>query len=248
MTATAFDSKQFSGAYPSGMEKYWWNLARNKIISSIFNKYLSRNLMILEVGCGSGIVTDYLKEQKWNILGVDPGTPTKGSEQRHYITYAKEANDLPENTRKDIKVLALFDVLEHIPDPENFLSQLIQEFSNSTTIIVTVPARHELWTNFDDYYGHFRRYSLSELETQLTKTGLKKIFSGYFFHFLYLGIFLSKISKKQRKVVFKPPYNYLKKLKHLLLAEIFNWEFLLFPKSVPGSSIIAVYSIKRLCA
>lgn len=200
--------------------------------------------MILEVGCGSGIVTDYLRERNWNILGVDPGLPKKVGKQKHYITYDKEARDLPENTRKDIEVLALFDVLEHIYDPVKFLSELLKVFPKATTLIATVPAKHELWTNFDDHYGHFRRYSLSQLNNEIACAGFKKVFAGYFFHLLYLFILFTKISNKHREVVFKPPQFRASIRLHRFLAEILKWEFVLLPSRIPGSSIIAVYAVR----
>ena len=65
---TAFDATKFSQGYPPNMEKYWWNLARNKIIAESLRRHLSKNDPILEVGCGKGIVTNYLKILKKTLL------------------------------------------------------------------------------------------------------------------------------------------------------------------------------------
>jgi SAM-dependent methyltransferase len=243
VNATAFNLSQFSGAYPPGMEGYWWNLARNKIIAHICSKYLLRDEMILEIGCGSGIVTDYLKGHNWNISGVDLGQPDVANKTRPYMTYGKEAKDLPEETRKDIEVIGLFDVLEHIPEPTKFTSQLLGACPNTKLLVVTVPARQEIWTNFDEYYGHCRRYSLRQLDDEMMSVGLEKVWAGYFFHSLYFAILFSKAFTNHRKVCFDPPRNCANIMFHRFLAEALIWEFFLTPKCLPGSSIIAVYAL-----
>jgi 2-polyprenyl-3-methyl-5-hydroxy-6-metoxy-1,4-benzoquinol methylase len=239
---TAFDATKFSQGYPPNMEKYWWNLARNKIIAESLKKYLLKNDPILEVGCGKGIVTNYLKSLGWNIIGIDPGIPSEAKVEERHIMYGKKTSDLSLKNRQNIKVLALFDVIEHVRNPASFLAEHLKVLPCVKRIIVTVPARQELWGNFDDYYGHYRRYSMKQLDNEMMSIGMKPIMKEYFFRLVYLGIYFSKSIKRSRAVVFKAPQASGSEWIHRLFAEVLFWEYIVVPNKLPGSSIIGIYS------
>jgi 2-polyprenyl-3-methyl-5-hydroxy-6-metoxy-1,4-benzoquinol methylase len=224
------------------MEKYWWNLARNKIIAESLNKYLSKNDAILEVGCGKGVVTNYLKSLGWNIMGIDPGVPTEAKAEESHIMYGKKTTDLLLKKRQNIKVLALFDVIEHVRNPVSFLVEHLKVLPRVNRIILTVPARQELWGNFDDYYGHFRRYSLEQLDNEMKSIGMKPIMKKYFFRLVYLGIYCTKSINRSRAVVFKAPQSCVSEWLHRLFAQVLFLEHIVIPKKLPGSSIIGIYS------
>ncbi len=57
-------------------------------------------------------------------------------------------------------------------------------------IILTAPACSGLWSKEDDIAGHFRRYSLNEINTLLIESGYTVEFISYFFSILVLPIFL----------------------------------------------------------
>jgi SAM-dependent methyltransferase len=239
---TAFDATKFSQGYPPNMEKYWWNLARNKIIAESLRRHLSKNDPILEVGCGKGIVTNYLKSLGWNIIGIDPGVPIEAKVEERHIMYGKKTSELSLENRQNIKVLALFDVIEHVRNPASFLAEHLKVLPCVKRIILTVPARQELWGNFDDYYGHYRRYSIKQLDNEMMSIGMKPIMKEYFFRLVYWGIYLSKSIKRSRAVVFKAPQACGSEWLHRLFAQVLFWENIIIPNKLPGSSIIGIYS------
>ena len=240
---TFFDTTKFSQAYPPNMGKYWWNLARNRIIAETLKKYLSRNDAILEVGCGKGVVTNYLKSRGWNIIGIDPGIPTEVKVEERHIMYGKQITDLSLKNRQNIKVLALFDGNEHVKNPATFLVKHLKALPCVNRIILTVPARQELWGNFDDYYGHFRRYSVEQLDNEMLSIGMKPIMKDYFFRLVYLGLYFTKSIKRSRAVVFKAPQARGSEWLHRLFADVLFWEHIVVPNKLPGSSIIGIYSV-----
>jgi len=105
-----------------------------------------------------------------------------------------------------------------------------------------VPARQELWGNFDDYYGHYRRYSIKQLDNEMMSIGMKPIMKEYFFRLVYWGIYLSKSIKRSRAVVFKAPQACGSEWLHRLFAQVLFWENIIIPNKLPGSSIIGIYS------
>ena len=58
-----FENDDFDLAYPPGIEYHYWNLARNHIIEHQLNAITSSGIRILEIGCGKGIVVDYLRRK-----------------------------------------------------------------------------------------------------------------------------------------------------------------------------------------
>ena len=241
MARTEFDHDQFAEAYPPGIERSWWSLARNHVIARMFARHLSKDARILEVGCGTGIATAHLRKLGWNITGVDLGQPENGVLDRDHLLLGTNALELPTEMRSTFTALALFDVIEHITDAPSFLRELLTAFPNARHVVVTVPARKELWTSFDDHYGHFRRYDLGLLEDEFKQAGLWNVKASYFFHALYIAIGWNNILRgRKRNLVFKAPAPGLATTMNAAVARGFVWDARFFPGFVPGSSIIGI--------
>lgn len=63
------------------------------------------------------------------------------------------------------------EVMEHVEDDARFLSRIFQLVKPGGQLILSVPARKDLWSVDDEYVGHFRRYERSELITLLETHG-----------------------------------------------------------------------------
>ncbi len=235
---TEFNKQQFLQAYPAGIEDTYWNRARNRIILNIARRYKLNN--ILDVGCGRGIVTSYLHKSGLSVIGVDMGSPSSSAKTGCAIYYNTEAGDLPDDIRKQVQAITLFDVIEHIEHPREFLKRLTEQFPNLEYLMITVPARRELWTNFDNYYGHFRRYTLQSVKKEVEDSGFNIIFSRYFFHILYPLIRMNNIFFKNRDIDIKAPEGLFSRMIHKASASLFYSEIFLVPGRVRGSSIVAV--------
>ena len=235
--STEFYNDEYSQAYPDGIEKNYWNLARKKTILSVVRKFNLDNL--LDVGCGRGIVTGYLFSNKINVTGVELGMTTPIENTGVKIMYNTDATTLPEETRSKFKTISLFDVIEHIEKPVEFIQLLSDKFRNVESLIITVPARQELWTNFDDYYGHFRRYTLESLQSELKQSGFRIKSCGYFFHSLYYMIRVSNMINKKRELKFDPPKG-LSLIIHKFFGSLLFLESKLLPGKMLGSSVICV--------
>ncbi len=235
---TKFDKDEFSFAYPDGIENNYWHFARNKIILNVIKKYSIKNG--LDVGSGRGIVTDYLFRNKISIKGVELGNTTPINNSNVPILYNADALSL---TGK-FDAITLFDVIEHIEKPVQFMKELIFHFKDVEYLIITVPARKELWSNFDEYYGHFKRYELNTLKNELQEIGFEIIENQYFFHVLYFLIRLNNRISKKRKIQFIVPKG-LRKVFHSFLGQLFFWEKFITPKKLVGSSIICIAKKKH---
>ena len=88
------------------------------------------------------------------------------------------------------KSVGLFDVVEHIEDDYFFLNNINKYLKEDGYVYITVPAFNFLWSNEDVDAGHFKRYTTSELNGLLKKSGFTIIQSTYIFSILPLPVFL----------------------------------------------------------
>jgi SAM-dependent methyltransferase len=139
--------------------------------------------VVLDIGCGRGFTVDFLRRKGVDCHGVELAAVDPLPAVRPYVTAPQDAFALPEDFRRRVTVLLLLDVVEHLPAPDAFLDECARHFPALSRAVVTVPARAELWSNYDDFYGHLRRYDRPALEALLRRVGRPR--AGYFFHALY---------------------------------------------------------------
>jgi len=244
---TSFSNDQYESAYPDGMECHWWTLARSKIVASWISAVSGSNCSVLEVGCGRGIVVKSLQDAGIDCAGVEIANVRPVHAVAQHISVGIDAVELSYGERQRYDTILLLDVIEHISEPVIFLRNLANAFPNLSHIIVTVPARHELWSNYDEFYGHYRRYTPELLEALSTELRWRLNRKSYFFHSLYLPAWLLVKLKKNRKIHLKPPQG-LHKLLHRLIAYAMITDYHLFPMSLVGTSVIGCLELGKNAA
>jgi len=60
-------------------------------------------------------------------------------------------------------LVCAFDVIEHIEDDRRVFSEVSRVLKDDGVLIFSVPVHADLWTEFDDWVGHVRRYDPSDL-------------------------------------------------------------------------------------
>jgi len=190
-----------------------------KSILNEFYPYL--NGTTVEVGSGIGQFSLELArvEKVKKLICVEPDKKIAEIHQKNFpeanlvIGYA---NDLVGNTFADSIVSV--NVLEHIENDESEL-QIYKKLLSKRNgcLCLLVPARRELYSDIDRKFGHFRRYTKSDLTYKLNLAGfkIKKIFYfnmvGYLAWYLNFKIINSTTFNKKKvkffdKVIF--PFSY----------------------------------------
>jgi SAM-dependent methyltransferase len=241
---TTFDAEQYAECYPPGIEHGYWSVARNWFIADALADAGRRGLWdgqgkILEIGCGTGIVVRFLREQGYDATGVElAAAPILPGVAAHVRTGVPAAA-LPPAEREQVGAILLLDVIEHIEHPDRFLAEIAGAFSNCRCFLLTVPARQEIWSNYDDHYGHYRRYDRISLASALWHAGLAPETPRYLFRPLYLAALLLTLLRRPRQTVLAAPRW---PRAHRLLAGTLYWlERALAPfGALPGSSLIVL--------
>lgn len=70
--------------------------------------------------------------------------------------------DLPFSD-ETFELVAAFDVVEHTEDDRRIFGEVSRVLKEGGTLIFSVPLHAELWTEFDDFVGHVRRYDPVDL-------------------------------------------------------------------------------------
>lgn len=239
---TSYTDKQYEYNYPEGIENFYWTKARNRIILNEIRKNREiRNSNILDVGCGRGIVTKYLNDNGIKCTGIElaPAAPITGAEK--LIITQKNAFEMDDNFKASFQTILLLDVIEHIENPTEFINSLIEHYATVKNIIITVPARKEIWSEYDTFFGHFTRYNLTMISKLLKDLNLKQLNSKYLFHSLYIPGYLGAKQILKRSVKVKPPKGVMK-VAHNLMATILFIEYIVFPSKFVGTSIICIAS------
>lgn len=153
----------------------WW-LARTRLVSRLIDQELGPGPhQVLDVGCGWGVTLDHLERAGHHVAGMDigrGGLEKLAKPGRRLILGDIESGPFPEAARGRFDAVLALDVLEHLDDDAGALRHLANLVRPGGLAILTVPARPDLWSEFDMIQGHKRRYLRQEFQGVIEKTGL----------------------------------------------------------------------------
>jgi len=94
------------------------------------------NRRLLDVGCGAGGLLLNVKDKCEKASGIEPQTRWKNALLSKGITVY---SSLDEIKNESVDVLSMFHVLEHIPDPIDFLKNAIKKVIPGGQLVIEVP-------------------------------------------------------------------------------------------------------------
>jgi len=168
-------------------QNYWWHIGRRAVLRSVLQRWLrpDQQLQILDVGCGTGINYDWLKQ--WGrVVGLDTSSEALDYCRTKYVydeLVQTDGTNLPFYERFDL--ITAFDVLEHIPNDLSALNSWYRALKTGGYIFMTVPAYQWLFSAHDKALHHQRRYSVRELKQKFERAGFRVQFISPFFFFTF---------------------------------------------------------------
>lgn len=231
---------------------FWWRLnmwlqGRNNIC----HFYIKKNEKVLDVGCGDGSSLLEIKKIGGEAWGTE--------EDRNIIKVTKKLKidvfvgglDKYKEKKHFFDVITTSQVIEHVPNPKKFLSQLKEKLKKNGRIILSFPNPQSLsrrlfgkkWINWHIPYhqNFFSKESLGILtkELDLKVVSLKTITPNLWSLLQIMSLVVSKNSENQKMI-----WSYSKKKKTfsqqviIILCKIISNIFLLM--IIPFNRIIDV--------
>jgi ubiquinone/menaquinone biosynthesis C-methylase UbiE len=180
---------------------YWWFQGRMRVILTMLDELRRQGLVpgnptILDIGCGTGMLLEKLQKLGFGI-GLD-FSPVALEYCRH--------RSLPHLARADVhcipvadnsaNVLLALDLVEHVRDDRQVLSEFFRVLKPGGVAIISVPAHKGLWSNHDVALHHFRRYEKSEFYDLVTSAGFSPIKYTYSLAVAYIPALIFRSAKK----------------------------------------------------
>lgn len=180
-------------------QSHWWFCGRRKIIVGALNAFVdSKKNTALDIGFGTGLNANLLKEFANTVYGLDPSDEAIELSKKRSPEMQVFKGNFPEyNFGKTYDIIILFDVLEHIENDSNAVTALEKLLNIGGVALITVPAFPSLWTEHDVVAHHYRRYSarrLRDLILNNSALSVKKL--SYFNSFLFFPIFIFRFIRK----------------------------------------------------
>lgn len=188
----------FNATFKADLLKYDEDYQNEQACSFVFQQHLEnvRDIIqrhfadktLIEVGCGKGYFLEYLHQSGFEITGIDPAY--EGDNPRVIKACFDSGLGL------SVEGIILRHVLEHIPEPFDFLCAIAQANKGKGRIYIEVPCfdwiyKHRAW--FDVFYEHVNYFRLDDFHRIFGKVYESgRVFGG---QYLYVVADLSTLHK-----------------------------------------------------
>lgn len=149
-------------------------------------KTLPSGSVVVDIGTASGTLGRLCQSLDLQLIGIEPNREWAAMAAPFYKELiVGEAQNFPKTFFTNADAIILADVLEHLPDPEKMLDNVIDKQNQDRVIIISVPNVANLWIRLGLFFGkfeytdrgildrtHLRFYTRSTLQKMLHKAGL----------------------------------------------------------------------------
>jgi SAM-dependent methyltransferase len=190
---------KYSSKYDNSQEHSPYFLGYlKKIAERLTKKYNLKNKSVVEVGCGKGYFLKLLYDYGVNdIRGFDPS----------YINFnplidklvVKEYFNI-KNIKRKVDFIICRHVLEHVPDPREFISSIAKCLKDDGIMYFEFPSLEWIIKNkvfFDFFYEHCNYFTKSSIIALFDQFGFKNVKFNYGLRGQYFQLEISRSPKKR---------------------------------------------------
>ena len=155
---------------------HWWFTARRRILDGLIERVVRppKDARILELGAGTGHNLAMLSRfGTVEASELDPVARDLASERLGREVKEAALPDLSIFPADSYDLIALLDVLEHVPDDKASLASIMMRLKPGGALLLTVPANPWMWSAHDVAHHHHRRYRKGEIERLARDAGYK---------------------------------------------------------------------------
>jgi 2-polyprenyl-3-methyl-5-hydroxy-6-metoxy-1,4-benzoquinol methylase len=159
-----------------------------------------KNGIILDVGSGTGAFLNEMKQNSWQVMGLEPDPKARMIASERYNIALKQSTELYNLNSESFDVITLWHVLEHVHDLHGYIIQLKRVLKPTGKIFIAVPnytspdadAYKEYWAAYD-VPRHLYHFSPTAMDALMRKHGLKIIsYKPMWYDSFYVSLLSSK--------------------------------------------------------
>ena len=146
-----------------------WSLKSKR---NLVNKLSKGRGTLLDIGAGSGAFCEVVKQNSWEVYGVEPSEKAREIAAQKNIFLQQNIQDFK---GQQFDVVTLWHVLEHLPDLENIIIAIQELVRPNGILIVAVPNYNSFDANH--YKGFWAAYDTPRHLWHFSQKAMRKLFS-----------------------------------------------------------------------
>ena len=185
-------AEQFDRRYESSIAF----LERFNVWTNLLDQYVNPVDRVLDLGCGSGIFSNYLAEKGCIVTGIDGSeamialcNQKKTGVNVHYVVQSLPLSYPANYVPQDVVIMS--SLLEYIPDMEQMLQQVRDLLKPNGLLIISIPNQLSLYrrverrlfrlTGWPAYFAYIRHSSTEAIFSRhLSELGFDRIEATFF--------------------------------------------------------------------
>ena len=137
---------------------------------------------LLDVGSGTGAFVNEMKQNQWNVTGLEPDADARAVAQQTFHCDLKDTTELFHLSPNSCDAITLWHVLEHVHDLKNYIQQFKNLLKPGGSLIIAVPnytshdasVYKEYWAAYD-VPRHLYHFSPASMKTLMEENGMNLI-------------------------------------------------------------------------
>lgn len=187
---------------------------KRKLIESVAGK---KNGKILDIGCGTGSFLSVMKQNRWEVKGLEPDEQARIKAKELYGLTIEPIDTFFNLLPQSFDVITMWHVLEHVHELHRYITQLKSLLTPGGRLLIAVPnytstdAGHykKFWAGYD-VPRHLYHFSPQSMQLLIEQHGLKiESIKPMWFDSFYVSM-LSEKYKSGKLNLLKAGYNGLK--------------------------------------
>ena len=164
-------------------QTHWWHVGKRERVLALIARYGTRASArrLLDIGCGTGGMLAELA-RRGQAVGMDAQAEALAfCRQRGAQTLIQ--HDLAQSpwpiADAQFDVVTALDVVEHVDRDDVCVREIHRVLKPGGVAVVSVPAFQWLWSYWDEWLGHRRRYTRRQLVALMRQAGFHVVWASY---------------------------------------------------------------------
>lgn len=169
----------------------------NNALKDLVETHTPKAEKVLDFGAGIGTFSDLLRDSFQDLecleIDIDQGETLKSKGYKVFT----DLDVIPDASYDAIYSLNVF---EHIENDREVFENLLKKVKPGGRVVLFLPAFNSLYSHFDKFVGHFRRYDKKMLMEMVTTEGASVEKMHYFDSIGFVAAFLFKYIKNEEEL------------------------------------------------